>query len=87
LSVATGFSFVPVAGAALGVSLLAAGPPGARQAGTVLAASYAVAVGGAAALAGLRFRSSRVGLLGAPALVVTQAAFVAGFVRGLVRGR
>jgi hypothetical protein len=33
----------------------------------------------------VRFRSPRVGVLAAPALVATQAAYVAGFVRGLLR--
>jgi glycosyltransferase involved in cell wall biosynthesis len=86
LSVATAFSFVPAACAAAGASLLAAGSSETRRAGVALATGYGLAVGGAAALAGLRFRSGRAGLLAVPALVVTQAAYVAGFARGLVRG-
>ena len=39
-----------------------------------------------AALAALRFRSLRVGLLAVPALVLTQAAYLGGFVRRLVSG-
>jgi hypothetical protein len=35
--------------------------------------------------AALRFRSARVGLLAAPALVATQGAYVAGFLHGVAR--
>jgi hypothetical protein len=58
-----------------------------RTLGLVLLAAYLVAVLLAAALAGLHVRSLRVGLLVAPGLVATQAAFVVSFLAGGVSGR
>jgi glycosyltransferase involved in cell wall biosynthesis len=83
VSAATLLSLVPAGGAVAGLVLLAAGV----AAGGLLVAAYALVVGASAALAALRFRSVRVGLLAAPGLVSAQAAYVAGFVRGLVGGR
>ena len=57
-----------------------------RQAvGVGLVGAYVAAVVGSTLLAALRFRSARVGLLAAPAFVGTQAAYVAGFIRGFLR--
>jgi glycosyltransferase involved in cell wall biosynthesis len=85
LSSATTLSLVPVGCALLGVALATVGPRETRQGGLALVGAYAVVTAGAAALAGARFRSIGVGALVAPALVATQGAYVAGFVRGLVR--
>jgi hypothetical protein len=83
LSSATLLSLVPAAGAAVGLAALASGDT--RRAGSALVAVYAALTGVASLLASLRFRSLRVGLLAAPALVLSQAAYVGGFLRGLVR--
>ena len=87
LSGETALSLLPVGCAVVGAALLGSRSGTARQAGAVLVAGYAVAVAGSAGLAGVRFRSGRVALLAAPALVLTQAAYVAGFARGLSRLR
>jgi hypothetical protein len=87
LSKATLLSLLPVASAGVGVVLLASGSSRARDAGVALLVAYGVVVAGSATLGAVRFHSLRVGLLAAPALVATQAAYVAGFVRGLVGGR
>lgn len=87
LSTATTLSLVPAACAVVGASLLAFGSADARRVGVGLVAGYGAAVAGSTALAGLRFRSGRVAMLAAPALVATQAAYVAGFLRGLVASR
>ncbi len=87
LSVATTFSLAPAACATLGVSLLGLGTADFRRLGAGLVVAYGAAVAGSATLAALRFRSAPVGLLAAPALVATQAAYVSGFLRGVVRGR
>jgi glycosyltransferase involved in cell wall biosynthesis len=85
VSSATTLSLLPAGCAALGSALLLFGPRGAHDAGVVLVGAYGAAVAGSAVLAALRFRSLPVGLLAAPALVLTQATYVAGFVRGLTR--
>ena len=87
LSSATTLSLVPAAGAVLGAVLLAVGSGDVKRAGGVLLVLYAALVAGSAILAGLRFRSAQVALLAAPTLVLTQLAYVAGFLRGLVLGR
>lgn len=87
LSAATTLSLLPVAAALLGVALLAAGSGDVRRAGIALVAAYAVTLAGVAVLAGLRFRSVRVGAVVAPALFATQVTYVIGFLRGLVQRR
>jgi glycosyltransferase involved in cell wall biosynthesis len=86
MSSATTLSLVPVGCAAVGVALLALGSREARQTGVVLVGAYVAAVAGSAGLSALRFRSLQVGFLAAPALALTQAAYVGGFLRGLARG-
>jgi glycosyltransferase involved in cell wall biosynthesis len=86
LSAATMLSLAPAACAVLGV-FLAVGGGAMRQVGLGLVAAYVLLVAGSTALAALRFRSLRVGLLAAPALVATQAVYVAGFIRGCALGR
>ncbi|HSC91346.1 MAG TPA: glycosyltransferase family 2 protein [Gaiellaceae bacterium] len=81
VSAASTLSLVPPACAVAGLSLAAAG----SRAGAPLVGVYAALVGGSAALAAVRFRSLRVGLLAAPGLVATQGAYVAGLARGLAR--
>lgn len=87
ISSATTLSLAPVGCAVLGVVLLVFGGADARRGGGILVAGYCAAVLGAACLAAVRFRSARVGSLAAPALVMAQAMYVAGFLRGVVRGR
>jgi glycosyltransferase involved in cell wall biosynthesis len=86
ISSATTLSLALPAGAVVGAALVSIGPPTARRAGGILVVAYAAALGGSALLAALRFRSVRVGALAAPGLVLTQCAYVAGFVRGAARG-
>ena len=86
LSTETTLSLVPAAGAVLGVGLLVFGSGGSADAGVALLATYGVLVAGSAILAGFRFRSIGVAVLAAPALVLTQGAYVAGFLRGVVHG-
>jgi glycosyltransferase involved in cell wall biosynthesis len=82
LTVATARSLAPAAAAVIGASLLLGG-------GAVHSAALAlILVCGAALLvsgvrAGFRFRSAAVGVLQPPAVIVTQAAYLYGFVRGL----
>jgi GT2 family glycosyltransferase len=83
VSTATTLSLVPAGAAVLGGGLVAFGSGPAARAGIGLIAAYGGAVVGSSALAALRFRSPRVGLLAAPTLVLTQAVYVAGFLRGL----
>ena len=85
LSIATALALAPAAVALCGVLLIAAGSPPVRDVGFALVAAYAAAVLVSTALAALRFRSARVGLLAAPVFVGTHATYVAGFVRGFVR--
>jgi hypothetical protein len=87
VSSATTLSLVPAASALAGAALVAVGPGDARRAGVLLVGGYGAAVAGSAMLAALRFRSPKVGALVVPGLVATQATYVAGFVRGLVRPR
>ncbi len=82
VSAATLLSVLPLAAGAVGVVLLAVDP----RVGGVLLVAAALAILASAALAALRFQSLRVGLLAVPALVLTQAAYLGGFVRGLVSG-
>jgi glycosyltransferase involved in cell wall biosynthesis len=87
LSGATLLSFVPVAVAMIGLSLAGFGSSQGRRVGAALLIAYAVTVMGSATLAALRFRSLRVGLLAGAGLPTTQAAYVAGFLNGVARGR
>jgi glycosyltransferase involved in cell wall biosynthesis len=87
LSVSTLLSLAPAACATLGVLLFVIGHGVVRQTGAGLFAAYVLVVAVSTALAALRFRSLRVGLIFAPALVATQAAYVVGFVRGIAAGR
>jgi glycosyltransferase involved in cell wall biosynthesis len=87
VSTATTLSLVPAGCALIGVALFASGSAGAMRAGAVLVAAYVVIVAGSAILAALRFRSARVGILALPGLVLTQASYIVGFLRGIVRGR
>jgi Glycosyl transferase family 2 len=87
LSAATFLSLLPAAAAATGIGMAAVGRGKARDAGLVLVAVYGAATAAAAASATARFRSLATGALAAPSLVATQAAYVVGFVDGVVRGR
>jgi glycosyltransferase involved in cell wall biosynthesis len=87
LSAATALSLLPAAFAVLGLALALAANGAARDVGVVLVVVYAACVLGSAALAAVRFRSLFAGLLVAPALVVTQLVYVAGFAQGFVRPR
>jgi glycosyltransferase involved in cell wall biosynthesis len=81
LSGATAFAFAPAGAALLGVILLATG---ATTAGLVLVLVYAAALVASGIRAAIRFRSLALGLLEPPAVVLSQAAYLAGFVRGLL---
>jgi hypothetical protein len=83
LSVATLLSLLPALCAVAGIVLLATK----SDLGLVLVAVYLGVLCASALLAAVRFRSAASGLLTAPALAATQAAYVVGFVQGLVRGR
>jgi glycosyltransferase involved in cell wall biosynthesis len=83
LSVATLLSLLPALCAVAGIVLLATK----SDLGLVLVAVYLGVLCVSALLAAVRFRSAASGLLTAPALAATQAAYVVGFVQGLVRGR
>jgi glycosyltransferase involved in cell wall biosynthesis len=85
VSSASMLSLLPAGCALVGAALAGAAPGDARRAGLLLVGGYGTVIAGSAMLAALRFRSTAVGALAAPGLVATQAAYVAGFVRGLVR--
>jgi glycosyltransferase involved in cell wall biosynthesis len=85
LSPGTALSLAPAALACVGLGLLGSDEAASRRAGLGMVASYAFAVAASAAVAGRRFRSPLVGVLVAPALVLTHAAYATGFVRGLAR--
>jgi hypothetical protein len=82
----TAASVAPAAAAVVGAAFATLGTGRARDVGLALVAVYAAAVAGVAGVAGIRFRSPAVAALTAPALVLTQAAYVGGFVAGLARG-
>jgi ABC-type Mn2+/Zn2+ transport system permease subunit len=67
--------------------LLAFGSREVRSVGALLVVAYAAIVTASAILAAARFRSIAVGALALAVLPMTQGAYVAGFVRGLARGR
>jgi threonine/homoserine efflux transporter RhtA len=87
VSGATLLSLLPATAATCGLVLVARGSTPAREVGVVLLVACGTAVAGSAALAALRFRSLPVGLLAAPGLVATQAAYLGGFLHGVARGR
>ncbi len=82
LSAATAVSLAPTAAAIVGVALLIAGGA-VRTAGLVLVLVYAAALVASGIHAAVRFRSLVVGALEPPAVVASQAAYLAGFLRGL----
>ena len=82
VSAATALSLAPAAAALLGVVLLAAGGS-LSTAGLVLVLVYVAALAASGIRAGVRFRSLGVGLLEPPAVIASQAAYLAGFLRGL----
>jgi glycosyltransferase involved in cell wall biosynthesis len=87
LSAATLLSLAPVACALAGALLLVFGRGALRDLGVGLLAAYVVILAVSTGLAALRFRSLLVGLLAAPALIATQATYVAGFARGIATRR
>ena len=87
LSTATALSLLPAGCAVLGAVLGAAGSGTTRDVGLGLLAGYGALVVTSGVLAAVRFRSVGVGALSVPALVATHAAYVGGFVQGLLRRR
>jgi glycosyltransferase involved in cell wall biosynthesis len=83
LSRATALSLVPVAGAAAGSLLLTAGTRAPGRVGATLLLAYGGALAASGVHAGVRFRSATVALLEPPAVVASQLAYAAGFLRGL----
>jgi hypothetical protein len=83
LSGATALSLLPPAAAVVGAVLLAAGGA-VRDTGFVLLLAYAAALAVSAIHAGVRFSSPAVALVHPAAVVASQAAYLAGFVRGLI---
>ena len=82
LSSATALSLAPAFAALAGAVLIFAG--GAlHTTGVVLLCAYAAALTFSGIHAGLRFRSFAVGLLEPPAVVASQAGYLAGFILGL----
>jgi hypothetical protein len=82
VSVASALSLAPAMGALVGIVFLVVG--GAlRRPGLVLVLLYAAALVLSGIRAGVRFRSVAVGVLEPLAVVPSQAAYLAGFVRGL----
>ena len=82
LSGATALSLAPAAAAVAGAALLLVGG-GARTVGIVLLLAYAAALAASGVHAGVRFRSLAVTFLQPLAVVASQAAYLAGFMRGL----
>jgi glycosyltransferase involved in cell wall biosynthesis len=87
MSAATLLSLLPLAAALVGTVLIVAGSGSLRRIGLALIVAYGVLLLVSAGLGGLRFRSLSTALLTVPALVATQATYVAGFVSGLLRRR
>jgi len=83
----TALSLAPAAAAVVGLGLLLIGSGAGQRVGGALVAFYCLLVAGSALSSGLRFRSLAVGALAAPTLVLTQAAYVAGYLRGVALGR
>jgi glycosyltransferase involved in cell wall biosynthesis len=86
LSGATARSLAPVVAALAGGAMLLAGGS-LETPGLILVLVYAAALAMSGLHAAVRFRSLAVGLLEPPAVVVTQLAYVYGFLRGLSGSR
>jgi glycosyltransferase involved in cell wall biosynthesis len=82
LSSRTALSLAPAGAAVAGGALLVAGV---NTVGAALVLAYAGALVLSGAHAALRFRSLAVGALEPPAVVASQASYLAGFVRGLAK--
>ena len=85
ISVASTLSLAPVAAALLGVVFVGVGGT-LWEPGVVLVGLYAAALVVSGVRAGVRFHSLAVGVLEPLAVVPSQAAYLAGFVRGLTAG-
>jgi glycosyltransferase involved in cell wall biosynthesis len=83
VSLATALAVAPAAAAILGIAFVAAGGT-LRAAGVALVIAYAAVLVLSGFRAAVRFRSLAVGILEPPAVVASQATYLAGFVRGLV---
>jgi glycosyltransferase involved in cell wall biosynthesis len=82
LTVATARSVAPATGALLGTALLLGrGPVHSAAVALILVYGAALLVSGIHAT--VRFRSAAVGVLQPPAVIVTQVAYLCGFIRGL----
>jgi hypothetical protein len=86
LSAATALSVVPLIAAVGALVIVFLGGTW-RALGAGVLGAYVIALALTGTLAALRFRSLRVGALTPIAIVLTQAAYVAGFARGLLGGR
>jgi glycosyltransferase involved in cell wall biosynthesis len=84
LSAATALSLAPAAAAIVGAILLVGGGT-LRTIGLVLVLAYAAALFLSGLHAAVRFRSVPVGALEPPAVMGSQAAYLVGFVRGLMK--
>jgi glycosyltransferase involved in cell wall biosynthesis len=82
LSVATALSLAPMLAATAGLVLIASGEP-VRTVGIGLVLAYAAALVLSGLHAAIRFQSLAVGALEPPAVVASQAAYLAGFALGL----
>jgi glycosyltransferase involved in cell wall biosynthesis len=82
LSRATALSLAPLLAALAGIALTAFGGT-ARVTGVVLVLAYVAVLVLSGLHAAVRFRSIAVGVLEPPAVVLTQAAYLAGFVAGI----
>ena len=85
MSGATAMSVAPFVLALAALALVVAGSPW-TTAGVAILVAYVALLVFSAALAAVRFRSPAVGLLMPFVLVATQAAYVGGFLAGLVGG-
>ena len=84
LTVATARSLTPAAAAVVGAALLL-GRGAVHSVALALIVVYGAALIVSGVRAAVRFRSAAVGFLQPPAVIVTQAAYLYGFVRALVR--
>jgi glycosyltransferase involved in cell wall biosynthesis len=85
MSVATALSLTPTAAGLTGVALLVVGG-GLHTAGLVLVLAYVAVLLASGARAAMRFRSFRVGVLEPPVILVSQGAYLWGFLRGVGAG-
>jgi glycosyltransferase involved in cell wall biosynthesis len=83
LSGASALSLAPAAAAVLGGTFLILGGS-LRDVGLGLLVAYAIALAASGIHAAARFHSPLLGLLQPPAVVVSQAAYLLGFLRGLI---